>query len=94
MCGMERQVKTVSKPQGSWGIFFFPPNCTIVSVSIETDGIAVKCYQQTCASKIYTNMFPKTGKNTYMYPTPIKRWILNLCMIIITVQRHMIFKWK
>lgn len=63
--------KNSFKATGKQRSLFFPPlNCTIVSVSIETDGNAVKCHEQTWASKIYTSMFPKILKNTYIHPSP------------------------
>lgn len=44
----------------------FPLNCTIVSVAIETDGIAVKCHQQTWASKYMQVCFQRHRK-THVY---------------------------
>lgn len=77
MCRIEREVNTVSKPQGSWRIFL-AFNCTIVSVSIETDGIGWSVINKTELLK-YTEMFPKTGKVTH---TPFLKWNGDDCALV------------
>lgn len=69
----------------------FPLNCTIVSVSIETDGIAVKCHQQTWASKYMQVCFQRhRKKHVYILA---KEWSLNVCRTRIIAQNHMMVSW-